>query len=126
SLKTVECLWFTFVNIEHCKKLGYSEKVLKFLRKIEQFQLSVFFIDGRITRHQLSNTARIDIPHSREVQKNALLAFFQQPANSSAKSYTTFTNRNLSTHIKNGHISCLTFRDIQLSHFQRSPFCNCD
>src|SRR6185503_8238982 len=61
-----------------------------------------------------------------KVQENALLAFLKQTPDGRAQSDTAFTNRDLSAHVENGNISSLTLLDIQLSHCQKSPLCNCE
>src|SRR5215213_11743687 len=117
-LEAVECLGFAFVDIEDSQELRDRQQVLKFLGEIEQLELSAFFVDGSVTGNKLADAARIDVPHTRKIQKNALLAFFKQTPDRGAQRHASLTDGYLSTHVKNGHVSGLTLVDIQLSHFR--------
>src|SRR6185369_5432341 len=118
-LIAVECFGFVFVNVEDGQELRDRQQVPNFLCEIEQLELSSgFFADGGVAGNKLADTARIDVAHTGKVQKNALLAFFEQSPDTSAQRYAALTNRYLSAQIKNGNISGLTLVDIQLSHFR--------
>src|SRR5215213_2744202 len=117
-LEAVECLGFAFVNVEDSQELRDRQQVLKFLGEIEQFELSAFFVDGSVTGNKLADAARINVSHTRKIQKNALLAFFKQTPDRGAQRHASLTDGYLSTHVKNGHVSGLTLVDIQLSHFR--------
>src|SRR6185503_7634679 len=116
--ETVECLRFVLVNVENCQKFRYGEKVLKFLRQVEKFQLASIFVDGGEARNQFTDAAGVDVSNASEVQQNPLLTFFKQPANSRSQRDAALTNRDLAAHVKNGYVTSLTFRDVQLSHFR--------
>src|SRR6185369_10441650 len=120
-LKAVERFRFAVVNVEHGQQLRDGQQILQLLREIEQFELAAFFADGSVARHQLADAAGIDVAHAGQVQENALLAFLKQTPDSGAQRDTAFPNRDLSAHVENGYVSCLTFVDIQLSHCQKSP-----
>src|SRR6185369_962132 len=117
-LEAVECLGFAFVHVEDSQELRDCQQVLKFLGEIEQLELSVFFTDGSVAGNQLADAARIDVAHTRKVQQNALLAFFEQTPDRGAQCHAALADGYLSAHIENGHVSGLTLVDIQLSHFR--------
>src|SRR6185369_13525790 len=117
-LVAVEGFGFVIVNVEDGQELRDRQQVLNFLSEIEQLELSAFFVDGSVAGNKLADTARIDVAHTRKVQKNALLAFFEQSADGGAQCHTSLSDGYLSAHVKNGDISGLTLVDIQLSHFR--------
>src|ERR1041385_5032548 len=124
--EAVESVCFAVVNVKYSQKFGDCQQVLKFLGEIEQLQLSVLLADGGVTGDQLADTARIDITDTREIKQNALLAFFKQSPDGGAQRNASLTDGYLAAHVKYGHISGLTFVDIQLSHFRNLLICNCD
>src|SRR4029079_8173862 len=117
-LVAIECLGFAFVNVEDSQELRDRQQVLKFLGEIEQLELSAFFINGGVTGNQLTNAARIDVTHTRKIQQNTLLAFFEQTPDRGAQCHASLTDGYLSAHVKNGDVSGLTLVYIQLSHFR--------
>jgi hypothetical protein len=55
--ETAERIAFVFENVKNRQEFRDREKVLNFLRQIEQFKLTCFFVDSGEARNEFSDTA---------------------------------------------------------------------
>ena len=74
-------------------------QVPKLLRQTEQLELSAFFVNCGVAGNQLANAARIYIAHAGQIQKNFLLAFFQQATDGAAQCHAAFADGDAAIHV---------------------------
>src|SRR5688572_13458695 len=115
-VKAAERFALVVEDIKNCQKLGNCQQVLDLLSEFEQLERSAFLVDGRKTRDELANPARIYVPDSGEVHKDLVLAFAKQASDGAAQSHAALADRNLAVQIKNGYVSSLTFRNSDIGH----------
>ena len=76
-LKTLQCLCFVIVRVEHRKQFSNHQQVLNSVRQIQQFELATLTAEGRVVSDQLADPTRVHVFHTREIEQNLILALRQ-------------------------------------------------
>ena len=98
-IEIAERVTFGFVSVKDRQEFCDREQVPKLLRQTEQLELSAFFVDCGVAGNQLADAARIDIAHAGQIQKNLLLAFFQQAPDGAAQGHAAFADGDAAIHV---------------------------
>src|SRR4051812_12781332 len=85
------------LDVKYRIELRDLQKVVDFLREVQQFQLATFLADGRECADQFADTGAVNVGHVSQVQQDLLFAFAKDFADGVSQDHAAFAKSDAAT-----------------------------